>query len=144
MQRCNILLTYKRKDISYFFYICFFNFVQFTPKYSFHASKSEALAKTFIEEIPRWYEKLQVCQKNSLQKRLFPWNFFIGVFGYLVLADRPENIIMKHDRSSFITLAIGLSVSLFFNLILIGCGILLCRYFFYVSIQIKQSNHFSI
>lgn len=32
----------------------------------------------------------------------------------------------------------------FFNLILIGCGILLCRGFFYVSIQIKQSNHFSI
>lgn len=46
----------------------------------------------------------------------------------------------EHGLSSSIKLVIGLSISILINLILIGCGILLCRYYFFTKSRSK-SNH---
>lgn len=48
-----------------------------------------------------------------------------------VVINLTENSMKNQHTSSVIMLVIGLSVSVLINLILIVCGILLCRYFFY-------------
>lgn len=57
----------------------FLNFVHFTSKYSFYAFKSDALTKTFIEEIPRWYEKT-IGVSKILEKKTFSMVFFYRGF----------------------------------------------------------------
>lgn len=65
---------------------------------------------------------------NFFKQTCFLWIISFGFCYNFAFAGRTENPLMKQDMPILITLAIALSISLLINLILIGCGVLLCRY----------------
>lgn len=71
-------------------------------------------------------------KQNDFSKKLYRVLLLSGFAG------RTENLSMKQDIPSCTMLVIGLSISISINLILISCGILLCRYF-YLPLDKNQS-----
>lgn len=76
-----------------------------------------------------------ILQTIKIQKlRLHMYNFVLYRFLHATvnILFSPhfliENMLTVQNMSSFIMMSIGLSVSLLINLLLIVCGILLCRY----------------
>lgn len=65
---------------------------------------------------------------NFVKQTWFPRIISFGFCYNLAFAGITGNPLMKQDMSSCITFASALSISLLINFILIGCGILLCRY----------------
>lgn len=67
------------------------------------------------------------CKKN----KCFPYRISLDIFFFynFLFTGTTESRLIKQDISQSISLVIGLSISILINLILISCGILLCRYF---------------
>lgn len=117
LRKKNIKLT--QRITCSVFDICIVLLTSLTLLSTYHTSRSD---KYFYWRNTSINLKIVALSKTFVKKS-FPITF--GFF-----AGTTENRLLKHDKSNCISLINGLSISILINIMLIGCGILLCRYFF--------------